>query len=239
MAPNGHQPAVERQAVQDRPHGVLPHAEADVAPAGRVRRWKSPTPSSSVLFEGARSAEPPISSGRRGGDGVEHLARGLAGGHRAFASAVKPGSSASQPAGSSPASAFQLRGQLRVMPPRSSSNRARSSSASALSAVRNRLAEVVQRLVGTMELASRGQPSAFLVSLTSSAPERRAVRRGDPACSGCRSRCACGRMISEGRSVSAWAACDGRVDRPSRSLPSVDPDARASHRPRTACPRPR
>jgi hypothetical protein len=76
----GHDSAVRGQAVDDRAHRMLAHAEmqiaAGMAPAAAVGTLrvlgagtgglKSPKPFSAVKVDGSRSAEPPISAGSRG-----------------------------------------------------------------------------------------------------------------------------------------------------------------------------
>ena len=102
--------AVRRQAVDDRAHRMLAHAEvevaAGVAPAvasepslscpGASGGLKSPWPFSSVCVDGSRSAEPPTSAGSFGPIAFITLppATRVA---MPFASAGKTGMSASQP----------------------------------------------------------------------------------------------------------------------------------------------
>ena len=54
---------VQREAVDDRAHAVLADAEVQVAPAELARASTLPPSSISVSVDGARSAEPPTSSG--------------------------------------------------------------------------------------------------------------------------------------------------------------------------------
>ena len=61
-APNARKP-LQHEAVDDRAHAVLADAEVQVAPAVARRPRRSPPPLISVSVEGARSAEPPTSSG--------------------------------------------------------------------------------------------------------------------------------------------------------------------------------
>ena len=115
--------AVQRQAVEHRAHGVLADAKADVA-AGEIARLDIHGALWRVLFEGVRSAEPPIRVGMRGAMASSTLPEAAR--VAIFAPGCQTGSAASQPGGqlAGPCLA-EARGQfgvfLRRRPPASGS----------------------------------------------------------------------------------------------------------------------
>ena len=130
---------------------------------------KSPSPSSAVYVDGSRSAEPPISAGRRGAMAFITLpeATRVA---MPLASAGKTGMSASQPAGSSPRdAALQLRARARERAARTPRMRR----STPLRRVRRARAPRENARAPRRERGTRGsvgQPRFCLVRRTSSAP---------------------------------------------------------------------
>ena len=231
------QPAVHRQAVQDRPHRVLAHAEVQVASAGSPRE-NGRLSGQGVLFDPVRSAEPPTSSGMPRSQGVRgplpdafRVDSVASASNRG--SVVVPSRAAARPRSRGPT---PPRARARHRPTDRTGARQSCSSCSPRSTASAETRRARRR--GSKKSPARASPSASSSARDLLGAERRAVRLGRVLLRrSCRTRCGCARRRATG-DPSRPGLRDRIVAGP-RGRSRRRRAGRAIRRPRTVVRRPR